>query len=101
MQFYSTPDVTTTGQKKLSDLFATGSPSVPVTRARTICISCSGTGPVRFGDLNVGAAQGFQIPTAIGKIFRTTVGDITDWFDLTQCYIYVPAGTTASVIIGK
>lgn len=96
MQFYTAADQVANGKVQLSTLFG------GITKARTIIVSVSGTGPVRFGDNSVGAAQGLQCPTgASPTILRTVVADTTDWIDLTQCFVFVPAGTTASILIGK
>lgn len=96
MQFYTAADQVANGKVKLSTLFG------GITQARAIILSCSGTGPLRFGDSNVGAAQGLQIAQGVSPtILRTTVGDPSDVFDLTTCFVNVPAGTTGSIIIGK
>ena len=99
MRFYTRADIVGTGAAAaaLNTLFSQ-------TKAKEIIISVvAGSTAPRFGDSGVGAAQGVPITTsttANPTILRTTVADETDFFDLAQCYLFIPNGTTVAVAIG-
>ena len=102
MQFYTAADQVAAGRVQLSTIFTQSSPALPLKQCREIVISVSGTGPVRFGDVGVASNVGLQCPSGVSPtVLRTTVGDVTDWFDLSTVWIFVPSGTTASIIVGK
>jgi hypothetical protein len=97
MQFYTAADIVGAGtQTQLSVLFP----------GQTFCKEIllevvSGAAGARFGDSNVSASRGLQIPNSVAPtILRSTVADITDKFNLTEAFVFVPAGVTLSVMIG-
>lgn len=68
-------------------------------RARHVCFTCTGTGPVRWGDANVSATRGQAIPSGVSVITPANEGDIVDSLDLAAINVYVPSGTTLTVTI--
>lgn len=73
--------------------------SVAGTLARRIWL-CSTGGKSRFGDTNVSATQGVELPTDIQCTFSASDGDGTDTIDLEQAYVYVPMSSTVTVSWG-
>jgi hypothetical protein len=55
----------------------------------------------RFGDANVGAAQGVELPVGIEVTFAASDSDDTDTIHLDQCYLFVPSGSTVTVSWGS
>lgn len=96
MQFYTAADQVATGKVQLSTLFTNQK------LAREIILQVTaGASGARFGDSNVGAAQGANIPASVSPtILRCTVADVTDRFDLTLVYVFVPNGSTLTITIG-
>ena len=55
----------------------------------------------RFGDGNVAATQGVELPVGIEVTIAASDSDPTDTIHLDQCYLYVPSGSTVSVTWGS
>jgi hypothetical protein len=68
-------------------------------RARKLFFT-SVTAASRFGDINTGAARGVSLPAGIPVTIGASDADIADGFQLSECYVYVPSGTTLTVAIG-
>jgi hypothetical protein len=58
-------------------------------------------GTARFGDVNVGSAQGVELPEGIECEFLASDSDATDTIHLDQAYVYVPNSTTVTVAWGS
>lgn len=95
MQFYTAADQVAVGKVQLSTLFS------QLTAKELILQTLSGASGARFGDSNVGATRGVNLPASVGPtVLRTSVADERDKIDLTLAYIYVPAGSTLTITIG-
>ena len=71
--------------------------AVEGTRARRLFFTAHTTSTARFGDKNVAAAQGVELPADTMCTFSASDADCTDLMDLTAAFVYVPSGTTVSV----
>lgn len=58
------------------------------------------SGPARFGDASVGAAQGVELPTGIPVTFFANPADLNDFIQLSQAHAYIPSGTTLTISYG-
>lgn len=67
--------------------------------ARRIFLAATG-GKARFGDANVAAAQGVELPQDAVVTISASDGDISDRIPLDHAYVYVPNGTTVTVSWG-
>ncbi len=70
------------------------------TRARRLFLTPHGSSAARFGDTNVAAARGVELPADIMSVISASDADVTDSFDLSTVYLYVPSGTTVTVAWG-
>lgn len=68
-------------------------------RARRIFLTSTGANS-RFGDTNVAAAQGVELPKDIEVTISASDGDISDSIDLSAAFVYVPSGATLTVSFG-
>ncbi len=55
---------------------------------------CATGGPARFGDINVGSSRGVELTPDVEVTIPQNTTDRPDRYDLGQCYVYVPSGTT-------
>lgn len=67
--------------------------------ARRLFLTATG-GTARFGDVNVGAAQGVQLPMGVEVTISASDADVTDSIPLIQAYLYVPSSTTVTISYG-
>lgn len=65
--------------------------------AQCVVLTATG-GNARLGDANVGAARGAQIVQNVPMILQPSGGDITARFNLQAIHVYVPSGTTLTVM---
>ena len=92
MTIHTSPDIVGAGVKVA--LSATDG-----LRARRIFLTAH-SGNARFGDTNVGVAQGVELPADQEVTISASDGDITDAISLTQAFVYVPNGTTVTMAWG-
>lgn len=69
--------------------------------ARRIWLCAHGSSNARFGDVNVAAARGVELPQDTLQTFSASDADATDGIDLVNAYVYVPSGTSVSVAWGN
>ncbi len=69
-------------------------------KARRIWLTAHGSSNARFGDTNVAAARGEELPADVQCTFSASDADITDNIDLSTAFVYVPSGTTVTVTLG-
>lgn len=62
---------------------------------------CATGGKARFGDANVGAARGVELPADVEVTIAASDSDATDTIQLDQCYVYVPSDVTVTVTWGS
>lgn len=68
--------------------------------ARRIWLTAHGSSNARFGDTNVGAARGVELPADAIVVISASDADIADRIPLIQQFLYVPSGTTVTVTFG-
>jgi hypothetical protein len=68
-------------------------------QARALLLTAIG-GVARFGDANVTATQGVELPEGVEVTIRASEADRTDYIQLGQVYAYVPDGTTLTIACG-
>jgi hypothetical protein len=68
--------------------------------ARRIWLCAHGSSTARFGDGNVGAAQGVELPADVVVTISASDADISDKLPLAQQNVFVPNGTTVTVSFG-
>lgn len=66
-------------------------------RARRLFLCAQTTSNARFGDANVTATQGVELPKDTVVVISASDADPMDTIDLTKAYVYVPSGTTVTV----
>ncbi len=92
MQIYTLPDIT--GDNAAHQLSATS------IGALAIYIAAVG-GACRFGDSNVSATRGVNVPQNDHAIDISAIGEIPLSINLSKCYVYVPSGATATISYGQ
>ena len=65
-------------------------------QARAIFLTATG-GKARFGDGNVSATQGVELPQDVTVTIRASEADATDYINLAQLKAYVPTSTTLTI----
>lgn len=68
--------------------------------ARRIWLTAHGSSNARFGDVNVAAARGVELPADVECTFSASDADVSDRINLALAYVYVPSGTTVTVAWG-
>lgn len=89
MQLYTAPDII--GANAAVPIIGANWPAGNPKKARMI-MWCSQGGQAAVGDSNVGAARGAHL-TAAAQIVWPESKDLTQTYDLTLMYAYVPTGT--------
>ena len=72
-------------------------------RARRLFLTshtASSGAPARFGDVNVAAARGVELPLDVQVTISASDADPADSIDLSTSYVYVPSGTTVTFAWG-
>jgi hypothetical protein len=83
----------------LPDITASGAlaPAGSTLQARRIWLCAHATSNARYGDVNVGAGRGVELPADQLVTISASDADISDKLPLAQQFVYVPNGTTVSV----
>lgn len=68
-------------------------------QARALFLTAIG-GTARFGDANVSASQGVELPEGVQVTIRASEADKFDHILLGQASAYVPTGTTLTIAFG-
>lgn len=68
-------------------------------QARALFLTATG-GTARFGDANVAAGRGVELPADECVVIRASEADSTDYIALGQTHVYVPNGTTLTIAYG-
>jgi len=69
-------------------------------RCRKIFLCAHGSSNARYGDVNVAAARGVELPADTVVTIGASDADPTDLIDLSTSKVYIPNGTTVSVSVG-
>jgi hypothetical protein len=92
------PDIPGNGAKQpIAAQPADGSAKI---RARRLWLCAHGSSNGRYGDTNVAAARGLELPADQVVTISASDADIADAIDLTQQFLFLPNGTSVSITYG-